>query len=81
MVDNRPLQHVDDSGAIFVAMNPSVAARFKRYLPQPELATLHTLDFRTKVNSLELDSRDTLLFRRWSLLADRDPESCAKCKP
>ena len=82
----RPSGNPDanDSRAIFVTMHGDHPARFHCYKPQPELAALHAIDFRTEVDGSERVHLDPLVLGRRSLLTARRPQPHDKpppCKP
>ncbi len=48
----RALEKIDHGGTVLVTMYADIAAGFYRKDPQAQLAALHALDFRPKINSL-----------------------------
>jgi hypothetical protein len=62
-------------------VNRNDSARFDRYRPHPELATLHAGDFRTKVHCVEQGYIDALVLSWCSLLSGRGADSRGEREP
>jgi hypothetical protein len=77
----RPLEDASDRRSIFVSMQGDHPARFHGDQPQPELATLHAVNFRTEVDSREHVGLYPLILGWGSLLRTRRHQPHEKPAP
>lgn len=77
--DDRSLNEISDRGPVLMIMNSDVSPRLYREQSLPQLPSIHSSDFRTKINDCCLSNRKTLVILR-GFFGDGDwSRCCDKC--